>query len=881
MTSESTDKKMDSIVVNIATLVKNSDETYKELKTQTGLLTEIRDFLKDIKEAGGKGGSKKGGVDLNLKGGIALGGFLVASSAALAASSYFLQMVTPVSTQQLQTAILLSIALVPITIAFIKVYETMRPIQSLGERAGHFVLDKIGASKRSPISQKSALGMSFAIIIGSILSIAAASYILQQIAIPSLGQIATAFLIGFSLQPMVVTFGGMVIAMKKAGIRANKKGLKDLGMTGLALVIMVGALAGVAYALRLLPPQLVEPPEFMWVLQTGFMLWVFSHSFAKVLKVTKGMKVKDILKATLVYPLMALAIVSIAKIFSFFGGKYDNSPPVAWSLQTGLALYVFAFGFMKIMERIRRYKYKTLAKGAVALGFLAAAIVATAFIFSQYGGGFTGAPPVAWSLQTGLALAVFGVGFAMIVKSMKGVSAKQLLFGVLGTAAVGLAILGANYLFQYLVDEWNAPPLDWTLKAGVAIAAFGVGFYLIAKTVGKLGVKDMLFGLIGMVVIAVGILAVSWIFSILPDKFLTPPMDFTLSAVVALIGFGVVVGIIGAIIMATGGTGLAAIALGVVGMIIIAAGILAVAWILSYIPAGKLAQVAAGLTDALLAPVNGIVDVLARLKNEIGVENLIPLAGGILAISGSLIALAAATAGVAAAGLGSALANAGTAFVNWLSGEEKQGPMEILEKLVGMAGKIQALATAMTPLGNAFASITRLATLGNIERINSLVKATVLGNAEMIMATGMDTQTYFRKFPRFLNDVADAYANIVESQNGIDGQVIEKTTNLVKALAYLNEVGGDNAMAKLGDALVNAVKELSNMISQFSGSVDAQTEAGKESASALSKATNSLNKAKASGTVSADGKTVEIDIEPVVDAIEELQRIVRRNNAFG
>jgi len=70
------------------------------------------------------------------------------------------------------------------------------------------------------------------------------------------------------------------------------------------------------------------------------------------------------------------------------------------------------------------------------------------------------------------------------------------------------------------------------------------------------------------------------------------------------------------------------------------------------------------------------------------------------------------------------------------------------------------------------------------------------------------------------------------------------------------------------------------MIGQFSGSVDAQTEAGKKSASELSKATSKLNKSGGGGGSSSAGGTVDVDIEPVVDAIEELQRIVRRNNGF-
>jgi hypothetical protein len=458
---------------------------------------------------------------------------------------------------------------------------------------------------------------------------------------------------------------------------------------------------------------------------------------------------------------------------------------------------------------------------------------------------------------------------------------KDMLMTAAGIPLIAIGLTAAAWVFNWLPDAMKVPEYDWTLKAGAAIGIFGLVFVALTYTVAKLPLKDLIFGVIGVAAIAVAILATAWIFSILPSTFLAPPMDWVLGSVVALIGFGVVVGVIGAIIMATGGTGLAAIALGVVGMIIIAAGILAVSWILSYIPAGKLAQVAAGLTDALLAPVNGIVDVLARLKNEIGIENLVPLAGGILAVSGSLIALAAAVAGVAVAGLGASLANAASSFVDWVAGNEKEGPIQILEKLVGMHSIMQKTANAMKPLSENFKSIINLATLDNIKKIKDLVYAPLLHANPLYQATGMHMHRYFEEYPKFLNNVAEGFVAIKTAQSGMDMQIIEKTTNLVKALAYLNEVGGDNAMAQLGDALINAVKELSAMIGQFSGSVDAQTEAGKKSASELSKATASLNKSGGGGGGSSSaGGTVDVDIEPVVDAIEELQRIVRRNNGF-
>jgi hypothetical protein len=494
-------------------------------------------------------------------------------------------------------------------------------------------------------------------------------------------------------------------------------------------------------------------------------------------------------------------------------------------------------------------------------------------------------------LGTAFAISVVMIGaafaYSLIAKNTKKLKFKDILMATAAIPLIAIGLTAAAWIFTFLPETFNAPPWKWSLKSGLALAVFGLSFVILAKTVGKLPIKDLLFGVIGMAAVAVGILAVAWIFSILPDTFTEVPMGWVLGSVVALVGFGVVVGIIGAIIMATGGTGLAAIALGVVGMIIIAAGILAVAWILSYIPAGKLAQVAAGLTDALLAPVNGIVDVLARLKNEIGVENLVPLAGGILAVSGSLIALAAAVAGVAVAGLGASLANAASSFVDWVAGNEKEGPMQILEKLVGMHSTVQKTANAMKPLSESFKSLINLATADNINKLRDLSLAPLLLQNPMYQATGMRMDQYFTEYPKFLNKVADGFVAIKTAQSGMDMQIIDKTTEMIKALAYLNEFGGDNAMEKLGKSLVNAVQELSDMISKFGGSVDAQTENGAKSSGALEKATGAISSfvskftGGGSGGSSSTPQISNTDMSEVVDAIEELQRIVKMNKGFA
>ena len=835
------DKKLEKIHSFLkADLKKASLQTHEELKTHTTLLGEIRDLLKN-QEKQSKDSDSPPNVKLpGVISGIGAGLAIVTMAAALVAAAGIFSIMPNVAPSQLLTAIAIGATFVVLAPVFVEISESLRGgglyERVVGGAAG--VSTDVSCTK-DLLENVGGTGLA---MVSMAIAVTATSFIFTFMSQPSIAQIGTALLIGISMIPIAFAFGKFYNSLRKNKMGASKKGLLTLAMTGLAMVITAGAIAAVAFAFSKIPMDFKSPP------------------------------------------------------------------PLEWTLKTGLALFVFSLPFTQTMRAIKGRSIKEIAFGAAALPLLTGAIMGVALVLNEFATAFKTMIPAEWSLKTGLALAVFSIPFVMVLKAIKGRSIKEMAFGAAALPLIAVGIMGTAWVFSYLsgIDAFNAPPIDWTLKTGAALAVFGISFVILANTVGKLSIKDVLFGVIGMAAVAVGILAVAWIFSILPDTFTEIPMGWVLGSAVALIGFGAVVGVIGAIIMATGGAGLAAIALGVVGMIVIAAGILAVAWILSHIPAGKLATVAKGLTEALLAPVNGIVDILARLKNEIGVENLLPLAGGIIAISASLLALAGATAGVAAGGLISGLANLGKQFTDavasFFGAEESKGPMDILESLVGMAPQIGTLSESMGSLSKPLVTVVGLSTEDNIKAIKKLVKATVLDNESMNSLNGYTVKDYFTAYPAFLKNVAKGYQAISKAQSGMDVEVLDKTTQMVKALSYLNEVGGDNAMKKLGDQLVNAVQELAEMINKFGGNVDSQAESNDRAAlsfESVSSAVSSLTD-KVSSFVSGNESTPDetgdqtgpqpqqasniqqapTNMREVVDAIEELQRIVKSNEGF-
>jgi hypothetical protein len=818
--------------------LKHEETQVAELKQQTSILKEIKDLLKGqnkvINQGGAKGSGSFAGLDKLNKDtvGIAVVA-MVGISAAIVASAAMFTLIPTVSPAQLLTALAISVAFIPMSIAFSKIASILASVKgtkgaTLPSGLSLSGSDNSGFMQLAGAALLSMVGMSFAV--------AMSSWILQLVMPVSMAQVGTAFFIGLAMVGLAYGYAQVVKAL--ANVKEKRTGKVNSGdifsMVGGSLISMVGMAVAVTMSSWIM--QLIAPVSMAQV-GTAFFIGLamvgMAYGYAQVVKALA--KVKD--KRT--------GRVNTGDLFSMVGGALLS--------MVGMAAAVTMSSW--IMQMIVPVSMDKLAT-AFAIGIV---MIGAAF------------------------------AYGLIAKATKRLKIKDLLMATAAIPLIAIGLTAAAWIFTFLPDTFKAPPVEWVLKSGLALVVFGLAFVAMTYTIAKLPLKDILMGVVGMAAVAVGILAVAWIFSILPDTFTEVPIGWVLGSAVALIGFGVVVGIIGAIIMATGGTGLAAIALGVVGMIIIAAGILAVAWILSYIPAGKLATVAKGLTDALLAPVNGIVDVLARLKNEIGIENLLPLAGGIIAVSASLLGLAAATAGVAAGGLIAGVANLGKAFFDGIAGffgaEKSKGPMDILKDLVTMGPDIMVLSKGMDGLAGSLARVVSLSTLENVKRLNSLIKTTVLDNLSMGMMNGFSVKEYFAAYPKFLNDVAKGYGNIVTAQSGMDLQVLDKTTEMIKALAYLNEFGGDNAMEKLGESLVSAVKELSAMINKFGGSVDAQTENGAKSSGALEKATGAISsfvsKFTGGGDSSSTPQISNSDMGEVVDAIEELQRIVKRNKGFG
>lgn len=589
----------------------------------------------------------------------------------------------------------------------------------------------------------------------------------------------------------------------------------------------------------------------------------------------------------------AFAIVGISAALLLSAGVLSVMPtPNPMQLLTAVAIVgLFALilpSFIKLTRAIQKAGYaKAKWKGgdfsfksamsvagvaSLALVGIAVGIALSSWVFKL----ITPIQPAQFlsALAISVIMTPIALSFGYLIRGIakSGIKMNPSGLGVLGMAAIAMpmmaiGIVGAAFIFANFmpsVSASDAPPMEWTLKAGAAILAFSIPFTLIAVVIKKagLGIKELGFGLLGVVAVAIGVMATAWIFSALPGEYYAPPLDWAMKAAISLTAFSIPVIILG--LIASSGVGAAGILLGAVGVILLAGVVWAVAWIFSKLPTVDVGAMDA-LSRGLMSPIHAMIDVLKRFKDEIGVENMLGLAGGIVMISGAWLTLVAALAGQAVGGVVSSLGNAVSGlidgFASFFGADKPDTPIDILDKLLNRGKKILVVAEPLAKIGTAFLSIT--GTAGDIIKAMIAIKPLTDPNTSSILDANA----------RSFNKIATAYTKIGEASHSLNIKGIQASTEMFNALARLAEADGDDAMTTMAKRLMEAVKELSEVVNNLEGVMQ---ENGEESKGLLQKMGSKFEEAitgsaKEVKKLAEAGQTVNVDMGPVISALNEIE----------
>ena len=925
-------KKISEVILSGASST-SGDTTSDELKIQTTLLTDIRNILRlqnrILRRGGGgaKGGPGRGMFTPMGAKNVGLTALMIVGIAgAIVGAAAIFSFVPAVSGMQLLTVLAIVGVFLLITPVFIRIADALsrnsRGIantkgalnpsnrKSLFALAGATALSMIGIAisivisgavfSLMPTISGGQLLTALAVSVIMILAAFAFTMILKSIRFASTKQIIFAALampiialgivlaaVAFMLLPSKLNAPDPIWTLKVAlaiglfavGFYFIMKAIrgastKELIFGGLAMPILALGVVVTAYIFMALPEgDNLMAPDPIWTLKAALAIGLFAIGFIFIMKAIDNRSFKDILFGMLAIPIIAIGIVLTAYIFMALP-EGDNlmAPDPVWTLKAGLSMALFGIGFYFILLAVKGATTKEMIFASVAIPIIAIGIVLTAYIFMALPeGDNVMAPDLKWTLKAGLAMALFGIGFYFILKAVKGATPTEMLFMVFAIPIIAFGILATAWIFQALPTKYNSPDLMWTIKAAVSMIVFGAMILAIKYTIGRFGMEDLPKALIGLVVTALAVLAVAWIFSYLPSKMNSPSLDWIESTAIAMTVFGAAIVAVGFIIKNAGGP--LQLFYGALGVIVIAIVVLAVGWILSLlepaIPALK--AVAQGFTDMLLMPINGIVTVFARFKNEIGIENMISLAIGVAALGYAWLIFSAAVAGGSVAGiLGSAAGAVGAIFdgISSLFGGETKSPLDILKELAIIGPDLKGLAKPLMDIGIGFAAINKSA--GGVSKAFQSV-------VNMVSGTDASDLTADAKS---ISSIANSYVKISNASKTLNIKAIESTTNMFKALTDLAKNKGESAMGVLADKLLKAVKELTGATKNLEDSVKQQEKNLKENNNALSagiaavipaiqKGQTTIAKATAEGTEKVDTKA-SVAVSELTKALREL-----------
>jgi hypothetical protein len=637
-------------------------------------------------------------------------------------------------------------------------------------------------------------------------------------------------------------FGATSTLLQKDNSRKRNQSmdLKGIGLFALKAVVVIGAMMLAAVAFRAAAPMIAAG----------------ATSARKIDMI-------GVLKMGLTLAIFALIVGGFVNILRGSGGTSETS-----STSAGKGGFL---GNKSSSTSQGEIKTRDLIAAAFALPIIALGIAAAAWILNKYNDAIQSASQtfrqvdMLGVLKMGATLAIFSIPFYMVSKAIKGMSITELLYMSIAIPVLAVGILLTSWIWKVLPDTFKSPPLEWSVNAGFSLLVFGAMMYLSSKAFGKLKSDDLLSTLRVVAVASFAIIIAAIMFQLLDGvKFISPPISWTLSTATALAVFGGVFYLVGEGVKKLGPEGVGYALLGIVA---VAISILLVGWILAGLSPvmGNLKTVAAGFVDMLMMPMNAVISAFKRVKDEIGIGNLIPLAIGVAALGGAWLIFSAAVAGGDVAGLLGSAANAVGAIFNGISklfGSGKVSPLDVLKGLAALAPEIKNLAVPLKDVGIGFAMIN--STSGGVSKaFKSVIDFSEIDN------------TKFTSNAKSLRSIAGSYTGIANASKIMNIKAIESTTNMFKALTDLAKNKGESAMSVLADKLLAAVKELTGAAKNLEDSVKIQgsnTEAaGNAIGASLTKVNETVTNVKKDvGKMTADAKGV-LDIGPLILAIEALE----------
>tara|TARA_B110000971_G_scaffold221997_1_gene272404 strand:- start:539 stop:3580 length:3042 start_codon:yes stop_codon:yes gene_type:complete len=617
--------------------------------------------------------------------------------------------------------------------------------------------------------------------------------------------------------------------------RNQKMDIKGIFIFALKAVVILGVLSLMGYALSKAGPGFIAGTQAM-----------------SKINYTEMIKMVGFIGITLL-----IGGFIIGKVVSMIKGKTTSDPGVLGSLVKGKK------------SKAGKLSVKDMIMAAIIMPIIAIGIVATAFILKEMPTDLPklGMEFLKFAAISGLAMIIFGFALGKTLRTLGRIRRKTLVTALVIIPIVAFGILATAWLFAALpanMDAIGAPSLEWSVKAGLAILAFGLTVALLTKISGKVKVKEAVKVLLVIALAALSVLMVAYAFSLLSGIEYGEPPPLAWS-----IGVGIALFIVGGVILALGAIAIAVtpvgILLGALTVLVGAAVLYAVAWIFTQI--GKidgLESSAQKITNVLFMPFNAMVTLFKRFKDEIGIENMGGLALGLVQLGGGFIVLAAALAGSGAANMFGSMAGAlgsiADGFTKLIGGSVEMKPSELLKFMVLNGKKLEGVVGYVGKLGEYY---------GQMASAGAPFILALKPLTDIVYNFNEYGSTSAANFLKFSN----AHVKFKNSNNDLSLTKLNATTKMFDSLTALAKADSQgNVMKTLADNLLKSVAELSSAVKDLDDVVSKQNKSNGNMGDAI---TNAIGKMK--DIIGIKTKEVEASGQPlaslddVVDAISELE----------
>lgn len=422
---------------------------------------------------------------------------------------------------------------------------------------------------------------------------------------------------------------GMLMVSKSFSEVAKIENLtpSKTAMVGLALIAMAGALTISSFMLRSF--KVLTVPQMMSLVIASAALGASSFF---IFKAVKDLQLRPIdMWKYLLLPLILPAIAAGLTISSWFLSKISPMSIMQGisAVFVGLALSAGAFAVSIIIKALKG-KDGNIDIKMIGLALLTLPGIAIGLAISSIF--LKGIQPISISqaisaIAIGVALSVGAFAVSLVLKALKGkdgnvdVKGIGLALLVLPGIALGLVLASVAFLgFQAVKNPFQV--ILGSLAMGLSI----IFFVPAVKILGKMPLKDMASGVLGVVMIATAITITSFILNMGKYDGNIPPIMWSVGVGLSLIAFSIPVWFLGKTM------GIKEMLMGSLSVIILSTAIMATSWILSIgnyenYPSWKWA-LGVGLSLIMFSPAVILFGILAMT----GIGALALLAGSALTV---------------------------------------------------------------------------------------------------------------------------------------------------------------------------------------------------------------------------------------------------------